>query len=267
MNGITADGSVAGWYMDANNVNHGFVRSADGHITKFDVPGAGTGAGQGTVALGMNDAGAITGRYDVSNNGFYAYVRSRDGKITTFEAPGAGRARSRGPQVGALTQPERFQAFTLTQPLPVTAMSELPMATSLSSIRRATEQARYQGVYTSFFYGLNPAGMVVAQYSDSSNVFHGFVRAPNGPSPPSTLRVRATATARAPSPRVLIHRGRPPGPSQTRTMCITACSCFQRHLHDVRCSGCGQRRQPGHRRLEALIHRGRSPDSSQTRTM
>jgi hypothetical protein len=42
VNGITADGSVTGWYKDTNNVNHGFLRSSNGNITKFDVPGAGT---------------------------------------------------------------------------------------------------------------------------------------------------------------------------------------------------------------------------------
>ena len=86
VNGITADGSVTGWYVDANDVNHGFVRSSNGTITKFDVPGAGTGAGQGTVGLGMNDAGAITGRYDVSSDAFYVQVATLSAPSSTTTA-------------------------------------------------------------------------------------------------------------------------------------------------------------------------------------
>ena len=38
-------GVIAGQYQDSNYVFHGFVRYPDGSFTKFDAPGAGTGAG------------------------------------------------------------------------------------------------------------------------------------------------------------------------------------------------------------------------------
>ena len=47
--GINTAGAIAGEYLDANNVFHGFVRAANGTITTFNVKKAGTGTYQGTV--------------------------------------------------------------------------------------------------------------------------------------------------------------------------------------------------------------------------
>jgi hypothetical protein len=63
-------------FVDSSNVLHGFVRASDGTITTFDVPGAGTGAGQGTLPLLNNAEGAITG-YDIDANGaFHGFLRN-----------------------------------------------------------------------------------------------------------------------------------------------------------------------------------------------
>ncbi len=45
--GIATNGATTGWYIDAGDVNHGFVRDKHDRYTTFDVPGAGTGPGQG----------------------------------------------------------------------------------------------------------------------------------------------------------------------------------------------------------------------------
>jgi hypothetical protein len=37
---INGLGAIAGYYTDANDVNHGFVRDPHGIITTFDAPGA-----------------------------------------------------------------------------------------------------------------------------------------------------------------------------------------------------------------------------------
>jgi transposase len=39
-NDINPSRAIAGWYADAGNVNHGFVRAPDGGFTRLDVPGA-----------------------------------------------------------------------------------------------------------------------------------------------------------------------------------------------------------------------------------
>jgi hypothetical protein len=73
----------------------GFALSANANerkttIITFDVPGAGTGAGQGTQGFAINPAGTITGIYfDANNVLVHGFVRARDGTITTFDPPGA----------------------------------------------------------------------------------------------------------------------------------------------------------------------------------
>jgi len=42
-------------------VDHGFLFNKQGKFSVFDVPGMGTGAGQGTIPLDNSDSGAITG--------------------------------------------------------------------------------------------------------------------------------------------------------------------------------------------------------------
>ena len=73
--GINAAGAISGNYIDSSNVNHGFLRMPDGTITKFDVPGAGKGSGQGTIPYGINPEGAITGWYIDSGGVSHGFLR------------------------------------------------------------------------------------------------------------------------------------------------------------------------------------------------
>jgi probable HAF family extracellular repeat protein len=66
---INAHGQIAGGYIDANGVLHGFLM-AGARFTSIDFPGA-----TATIAFGINSAGQIVGRYaaaDGSNHGFLA---------------------------------------------------------------------------------------------------------------------------------------------------------------------------------------------------
>jgi len=89
-------GAITGNYADASNVNHGFLRAADGTFTTFDAPGAGTGPVQGTVPFGINLAGTITGEYIDGSAVRHGFLRAPDGTITTFDAPGAGNSAKQG---------------------------------------------------------------------------------------------------------------------------------------------------------------------------
>jgi hypothetical protein len=91
---INLFGTSVGAYEDNSGkfVAHSFVRTADGKITTFEAPGAGTGTGQGTgfdQIAGFNDEGTVTATYLDDQNVYHGYVRKADGKITTFDAPGA----------------------------------------------------------------------------------------------------------------------------------------------------------------------------------
>jgi hypothetical protein len=89
---INAEGMVTGGYVTADDVTHGYLRTPDGRILKFDVPGAGTDGSQaqGTYAEAISDSGEVTGSYIDSNDVQHGFVRARDNHITTFDAPGAG---------------------------------------------------------------------------------------------------------------------------------------------------------------------------------
>jgi hypothetical protein len=83
-------GAITGYYLDASNVFHGYVRTPEGKFTSFEAPGSDTNAGDfnGTLPNGINDAGAITGvYYDASNEG-HGFLRSPEGKFTTFDVTG-----------------------------------------------------------------------------------------------------------------------------------------------------------------------------------
>ena len=92
---ILPDGATEGNWVDAASVNHGFV-GLPGAITTFDIAGAGTDAGQGTLAGANNTSGTITGFYVDTNNASHAFVRAKQGGILTFDAPGAGTGAFQG---------------------------------------------------------------------------------------------------------------------------------------------------------------------------
>jgi hypothetical protein len=89
---INAEGAATGSYTTGDNVNHGFMRSPDGRIATFDVPGAGTDGSQaqGTYAEAINAEGVVTGQYIDLNDVNHGFVRTPNGRFIYFDAPGAG---------------------------------------------------------------------------------------------------------------------------------------------------------------------------------
>ena len=83
---INPEGNLAGYYLDAGNVFHGFLRDSSGSFTAIDAPSAGTGSGQGTKSESINSSGAIAGLYVDVNFMVHGYLRSRDGSFSSFDA-------------------------------------------------------------------------------------------------------------------------------------------------------------------------------------
>jgi uncharacterized membrane protein len=81
--GINASGVIAGFYEDANSVQHGFLLR-DGVFTTIDDP-AGV---LGSAALGLNDHGQVSGVYVDAGGVAHGYVLS-GGQFTTIDPPGA----------------------------------------------------------------------------------------------------------------------------------------------------------------------------------
>ena len=163
-------GAITGYYLDANNVFHGFVRSPEGTFTTFDSPGADTTVGDfnGTLPNAIDDAGAITGVYYDANSVGHGFLRTREGAFATFDAPGANGLTNpialnlEGAAVGYyFNQNDTFGAF-LRRPDGTLETWSAPGAASTGA------------------YNINIFGTVVGHYQDNSSVVHGFVRSPQG---------------------------------------------------------------------------------------
>jgi hypothetical protein len=163
-------GAVTGYYLDANNVFHGFVRSPEGKFTTFDAPGADTTAGDfnGTLPNAINDAGAITGVYYDVNSVGHGFVRSPEGAFATFDAPGANGLSNpialnlEGAVVGYyFNQNDTFGAF-LRRPDGTFVTWGGPDASSSGA------------------FSINIFGTVAGHYQDNNSVIHGFLRSPTG---------------------------------------------------------------------------------------
>jgi hypothetical protein len=88
-------GTIVGYYIDADAVAHGFVRTVDGRYTIIDVPGA-----AGTQAYGINNKGTVVGWWfeppTANGSVYHGYLRDKDGNLTYFDVPGAGPYQSQG---------------------------------------------------------------------------------------------------------------------------------------------------------------------------
>jgi hypothetical protein len=167
---INPAGAIAGGYTDANNVDHGFLRAADGTTTAFDVAGASTDA----KSLASN--GVISGNYIIGVH-FHAFLRARDGTITPFEVPGSIAA------IGANINPAGTISGVYRSPNNV-----------LGGYLRTGDGSFTTYDFASFnppgFYDptipacavscLNPAGTLTGTYYDLNTAYHGYVSTSDG---------------------------------------------------------------------------------------
>jgi len=171
---INPAGAVTGFYADASNVAHGFLRTADGIITEFDVQGAGASAGQGTYSWSIDAAGSVTADYVDVDNVDHGYVRAPDSHITRFDISGAGTAEYQG------TVPEGISAGVVIGNY--IDASGLNHAFVRSPWGKITE-FNIKGAGTGSGQGVipltnNQAGAITGVYFDSGNVIHSFLLIP-----------------------------------------------------------------------------------------
>ncbi len=185
---MNTGGDITGFYVDANDVRHGFVRAAaTGTITApIDAPGAGTGLTQGTVPLSIDAGGNITGFYN-ANGTFHGFIRASNGTITApINAPGAG------------TGPSGKVSFMGTLPLAFDAAGDIAgtyadangvnhgFVYTAASATPAFTTFNAQGAGTTGFFpgtgalNMNAGGDTSGIYTDTNGVRHGFFRAAAG---------------------------------------------------------------------------------------
>ena len=178
VNAINSIGEVAGWYVDGNNVYHGFIRGLGGEVTDVNAWLAGTAAYQGTLIEDINSAGATTGYYVDSNNVNHGFVCARDGRITIFDVPAAGTAAGQG------TLGSNINATGTVLGVFIDAEGNWHYFLRRSDARFTTFDAPGEGAGASIGWGypgeLNDAGAATSMYGDGNNVLHGWLRTPDG---------------------------------------------------------------------------------------
>ena len=180
---LNAGGVITGFYVDSADVRHGFVRSAGGSFTTFDVPGAGMASTDGTVPLSINTAGQITGFYQDASGTFHGFVRAAAGTITApINAPGAGtggggKISFRGTLADSInTAGDIAGIYSDTNGADhgfvYTASSTTPTFTTFDVAGAATTGLIPGTVPLS----MNAGGDISGIYTDTAGARHGFLR-------------------------------------------------------------------------------------------
>src|SRR5215469_7323723 len=171
---ITNNHIVIGLSMDANGVNHGFMRNPNGTFVTIDEPNAGTGSGQGTQAFGINHAGTVVGSYFDSNGASHGFTFSVGGGFLSFDAKQAGTAVGQGTYPLAINMSEKISGVYIDG----------------GGVLHGFVRSR-SGAITGFdpagsvktsgdTLGIDAAGAISGYYYDSKNEVHGFRRNPSG---------------------------------------------------------------------------------------
>jgi hypothetical protein len=168
---INPSGTIAGFFLDANFVGHGYVRTADGTITPFDVPGAEL---FGTAASSISNEGVVTGSFFDVNFMSHGFVRTTDGTITTFDVPGDGPFGT----VPSSISPEGVVTGSFFD---VNFMSHGFVRATDGTITTFDDPSASTG----FFDGTTPVainaqGAIVGCFSNSLGVGVGFLRTSGG---------------------------------------------------------------------------------------
>jgi hypothetical protein len=165
---INLEGETAGFYVDGNNVYHGFVRSRDGAITTFDPMGSVfTFVCEETC---LNVEGATTGYYADENGAYHGFIRDPDGTITTVDAPGS-------------------VSYTISASINVEGRTTGYFLGSDGAVHgyvrtRAGEYTQIDvpgaAVTGTGIFSINALGAVTGEFLDAKNEMHGFERFADG---------------------------------------------------------------------------------------
>lgn len=172
---INAAGEISGSYTDANNVNHGLVRSRDGNIVTYDAPGSGTGQSFGTQAAGINPEGDVTGYWGNATNELFGFVRYRDGSITSFSVPGAGAGSIQGTAGFSINSAKWITGIYIDPSSVLHGFLRAPDGASLKLNAPGAGTGAGEGTRPEF---VSPCGVVVGFFYDENGVVHGFAWIP-----------------------------------------------------------------------------------------
>jgi len=175
-------GVIAGGFQDANNVYHGFVLYpngylgfATGHAVVFDVPGAGTGANQGTLATSINQMGGAAGTYIDGNGVNHGFYRSYVNEFTSFDPPGS--VFTYPCEETCLSRDGAITGFYLDANNTAHGFLRTPDGTITTIDAPGAGTGNGLGTVAA---SINTDGMITGYVADANNVAHGFVLRPDG---------------------------------------------------------------------------------------
>ncbi len=172
---INAFGLIAAGYNDTRFFHHGLVRTLDGKMMRYDVPGA-QSTGCPGCGSGLNYWGAIAGTWIDANNVNHAYVRSPDGKFTTFDVPGAGTSAYQG--TGCSSDcPVSLNDWGVITGNYIDGDNVLHSYIRGANGRIVTIDPN-GSIYT-WSAGINDFGAIAGYFYDANDVAHGFLRVPS----------------------------------------------------------------------------------------
>jgi len=161
------------------------VQASAQKIITIDAPGAGTAAGQGTQANGVNPEGVVTGFYLGADLAFHGFRRTPDGKFTTLNAPGAGAGYYQGTGGWGITPAGEIagdyvdvsclEHGYILEPDGKFSTFEAPSAGTTPIL-----QCPYFGAQGTTPGDINARGEIAGIILDENNVYHGFVRPADG---------------------------------------------------------------------------------------
>jgi hypothetical protein len=175
---INVFGVITGYFIDANNVAHGFVTTAPfKHFTILNEPDAGKGAGQGTFAGNIKpEGGEIAGSYVDSSGVSHGFVTAPPYRTFTSFDP-KGSVSTIITVVSALNQEGEVDGAYLDASGALHGFARAANGTITKFNVKGAGTGSGQGTSAS---SINDLGAITANYIDSNGVNHGFLRQRSG---------------------------------------------------------------------------------------
>jgi hypothetical protein len=189
---INLEGAIVGYYTDSNYVFYAFLRNPDGSIKTFAGPGAcdaSTSTGcYANEATNINILGTVVGNYSDINFIGHGLIRRADGKLITFDAPGAGGVTGSYQGTGCPGCPAGLNiwgtiAATYTDANSVAhGFVRSPSGEFTTFDAPGAGNGPYQGTgcFSDCPVSLNDWGAITGIYIDGNNIYHGYIRSPQG---------------------------------------------------------------------------------------
>jgi uncharacterized membrane protein len=173
---MNAEGLIAGYYIDASNNTHAFLRDSHGAVATIDPPGTGNSTFflVGAVANSINSKDAVAGTFNDANLVGHGFLRNKQGAFTTIDGPNAAQGTTAHSvndegEVAGDYEDSNFIKHGYVR----------DKSGSISTFDAPGASAAFVGEGTRVF-SINNSGSAAGYFIDANAVHHGFVRDEDG---------------------------------------------------------------------------------------